>query len=100
MDIRVIVLLVQNHIKRNGEIINVQNENFKQENIKINLTMKLFNTIKNIFVHKPPLLGRWKLKHNEEECHNYIVNIHADPGYPSNIKEKWLEKLTNLNKKA
>ena len=60
--------------------------------------MKILNVIKNIFVHKPPPLGRWRLKHNEQECHNYIINIHADPGYPSSMKEEWLEKLIEFNK--
>ena len=53
----------------------------------------IINLIKNFFVPKPLPLGRWRLKHNEKECHNYIINIHADPGYPSHLKPEWLDRL-------
>ena len=37
--------------------------------------------IKNFFFCEiSPQLGRWRLKHNQDECNSYMSN-YADPGY-------------------
>jgi hypothetical protein len=48
----------------------------------------------NIFKPSKPSamhLGRWALKHDERACEHYIQNAHADPGYPNDMKNKWIE---------
>ena len=57
------------------------------------MTTAIVRTIINIF--KPNQgamhLGRWALKHDEKACEKYIQNAHADPGYPNDMKSKWIE---------
>ena len=38
-------------------------------------------------------LGRWKVRHQHNECEYYIHNLHCDPGYSVSILEYKREQL-------
>ena len=60
-----------------------------------NISNKAIMPFSSIFRPKQNLyLGRWKLKHDHNKCENYILNYHADPGYPNSYKynNKWIKK--------
>lgn len=42
-------------------------------------------------------LGRWALKHDQDECEKYILNSYADPGYPNSLKSIWIEERNQDN---
>ena len=44
------------------------------------------------------LLGRWRLKHNHNECTHYIENLYGEPGYPNNWREERIKKLIENSK--
>ena len=47
-----------------------------------------------LFTPKPVVqLGRWRLKHDQILCDNYIKNNYADPGYPNTDKLTWIKKF-------
>ena len=48
---------------------------------------------------KPPLLGRWNLKHNFNRCEDYIQNYYGDPGYPNTLKQHWIDSNLDKDKK-
>ena len=39
------------------------------------------------------ILGRWKVRHQHNECEYYIHNLHCDPGYSVSILEYKREQL-------
>ena len=38
-------------------------------------------------------LGRWRVRHQHNECEYYIHNLHCDPGYSLSILEYKREQL-------
>jgi len=38
-------------------------------------------------------LGRWRLKHDSNQCEIYFNNYHGEPGYPNKHKDEWIKKL-------
>ena len=51
----------------------------------------------NLKFHEEPILGRWKLKHCEDKCNDYITNYYGDPGYPNYSKNEWTTKLSDTD---
>ena len=82
------ILLIKKLFKKIDIIISKINYN--------NLTMSttIMRTLINIFRTTEPSakhLGRWALKHDQQACEYYIQNAYAEPGYPNDLKEKWIE---------
>ena len=38
-------------------------------------------------------LGRWRVRHQHNECDYYIHNLHCDPGYSVAVIEEKREKM-------
>ena len=43
----------------------------------------------------PVQLGRWNLKHKNNEWQNYLSNYYGDPGYNNLNKDEWIKNLKN-----
>ena len=55
---------------------------------------QLITQFVRIFTPKPDVqLGRWHLKHDQNQCDKYLTNNYADPGYPNCDKLIWIEKF-------
>lgn len=62
--------------------------------------LSIFRNIINFNNSEKILLGRWNIKHNQKDCEIYLQNYYADPGYPNELKDKWIEieNIKNQNK--
>ena len=59
--------------------------NKKKMKILRNLIAK-FKPTQNLY------LGRWRLKHDQHKCENYLLNYYGEPGYPNKFKQEWISK--------
>ena len=61
--------------------------------------MKFLARLSRIFGAKENniLLGRWRLKHDINNCENYIKNYYGEPGYPNQYKDLWIKKQQSKN---
>ena len=55
--------------------------------------------VSKIFTPTPQIqLGRWNLKHKNNEWQNYLSNYYGDPGYANLDKPQWIEKFEKIEK--
>ena len=54
----------------------------------------MFHSIRKLFTYKLInkekclSLGRWAIKHEVDKCNEYMLKMHADPGYIHPYKKK------------
>ena len=60
---------------------------------------KLLSRVNKILIpQQNVLLGRWNLKHKNNEWQIYLNNYYGDPGYANLDKSQWIEKFEKIEK--